>query len=70
MFEGLSYNPSDFAAAYIQTLPHAMKAEEFENDEAFEKYLENRRSNYFHEYLKSLEYAFSFSKSNDGIVEE
>ncbi|QYA32281.1 hypothetical protein KYI07_07760 [Macrococcus psychrotolerans] len=70
MFEGLRYNPSEFAAAYIQTLPHAMKAEEFENDEAFEKYLDDRRSMYFHEYLKTLKYAYSFKKSNDGIVEE
>lgn len=65
MFDGMSYDPKEFAAAYIQTLPHAKKSEEFDNDEEFENYLNYRRSLYFNDYLSTLAFANSFSKSKD-----
>ncbi|ADI98425.1 TPA: hypothetical protein ACHHRY_002500 [Staphylococcus aureus] len=70
MFEGMKYKPSEFAAAYIQTLPHALKLEDFDTDDEFKEYLENRRESYFYEYLKSLEFAKSFSKREDETIEE
>ncbi|ALN76015.1 MULTISPECIES: hypothetical protein [Staphylococcus] len=70
MFEGMRYNPSEFAAAYIQTLPHSLKLDDFDTDEEYKEYLENRRETYFYEYLKSLEFAKSFSKREDETIEE
>ncbi|WP_277750958.1 hypothetical protein [Staphylococcus saprophyticus] len=39
MFENLQYNAKDFAAAYIQTLPHAKKIEEFNNRADYHDYM-------------------------------
>ncbi|MEZ2459343.1 hypothetical protein ACBR55_12250 [Salinicoccus roseus] len=47
----------DFAAAYIQTLPHARKEEEFANYEEFVEYLDNRQATYFREFLRASQYA-------------
>lgn len=70
MFEGMRYDPSEFAAAYIQTLPHSMEFDDFDTKEEYEEYLENRRKMFFHEYLKSIEFANSFSKPRDEMTEE
>ncbi|HDY9572198.1 TPA: hypothetical protein RRN35_002304 [Staphylococcus argenteus] len=70
MSEGIKYYPSQFAAAYIQTLPHALRIEDFDTDDEFKEYLENRRESYFYEYLKSLEFAKNFSKREDETIEE
>lgn len=67
MFENLQYKPKDFAAAYIQTLPHAKKLEEFNNRSDYQNYMKNRRKSYFYQYLESIEFANSFSKSNEEI---
>ncbi|HDG6070833.1 TPA: hypothetical protein PF724_002746, partial [Staphylococcus aureus] len=50
--------------------PHALKLEDFDTDDEFKEYLENRRESYFYEYLKSLEFAKSFSKREDETIEE
>ena len=67
MFENLQYNAKDFAAAYIQTLPHAKKIEEFNNRADYHDYMKKRRDSFFYQYLESLEFANSFSKSNEEI---
>ena len=67
MFENLRYNPKDFAAAYIQTLPHAKKVEEFNNDSDYLEHMKNRREAFFHQYLESIEFANSFSDTEDDI---
>ena len=50
-------NPSEFAAAYIQTLPHAMKENEFDSREDFLEYLDHRQESYLHHFIKSAAYA-------------
>lgn len=67
MFENLQYNAKNFAAAYIQTLPHAKKIEEFNNRADYHDYMKKRRDSFFYQYLESLEFANSFSKSNEEI---
>lgn len=67
MFEDLKYYPKDFAAAYIQTLPHAKKVEEFNNRSDYWDYMKKRRKAFFHQYLEALEFANSFSDSEDDI---
>ncbi|PCF74475.1 hypothetical protein B4W74_00420 [Staphylococcus intermedius] len=59
-----------FAAAYIQTLPHSLKFDDFDTEQEYEEYLENRRETYFYEYLKSLEFANGLSKPRDEMTEE
>lgn len=65
MFEDLKYNTQEFASAYIQTLPHADKIDEFNNRVDYQEYLDERRQHYFHQYLEAIEFANSFSKSSD-----
>ncbi|MCD5140415.1 MULTISPECIES: hypothetical protein [Mammaliicoccus] len=67
MFEGMPYDPKGFAAAYIQTLPHAKTPEDFDTEDEFFEYMDNRRNSYFHQYLKSLEFANSFAKHEEEI---
>ena len=69
MFEGLKYNAQEFASAYIQTLPHADKIDEFNNRADYQEYLDKRRQYYFRQYLEAIEFANSFSKSSDASDE-
>lgn len=50
-----SMNPEKFAQAYIQTLPHAKKSEEFETPEDYQYYLSSRFQNYFEEYVRIID---------------
>lgn len=50
-------NPTEFAAAYIQTLPHALKEEEFKSREEYIEYLDSRQRNYFHQFMRASIYA-------------
>lgn len=60
------YNQSyDFACAYIQTLPHIKKREEFESDESFENYLDERQKTYFSEYLRTVSFSHREFKEMD-----
>lgn len=48
-------NVEKFAQAYIQTLPHAKKPEEFETDEDYRSYLGSRFQNYLDEYVHIID---------------
>ena len=41
MAKGTHYSPKEFAAAYIQTLPHAKDREEFNSNADYWEYLKN-----------------------------
>lgn len=50
----LSFQPSEFAQAYIQTLPHALLREDFSSDDEYINYLDERREYYFDEFITAL----------------
>lgn len=58
-----NFYPHQFASAYIQTLPHAKKLEEFNNRSDYQEYLNKRRQFYFHQYIEAIEFADSSGKS-------
>lgn len=60
----------DFACAYIQTLPHVKKRDEFESDDEYEKYLDYRQELYFSEYMRSVNYAQNRFKEMDSKADE
>ena len=55
--EKIKFNPADFAAAYIQTLPHALDSGEFSSNDDYNEYLKERREIYFFEYIEALDFA-------------
>lgn len=59
------FYPSQFAEAYIQTLPHAKTVEDFNNSTDYWEYLKKRRQLFFYEYIEAIEFADSFGKSLD-----
>lgn len=59
------FYPSQFAEAYIQTLPHAKTVEDFNNRTDYWEYLKKRRQLFFDEYIEAIEFADSFGKSFD-----
>ncbi|PNZ31301.1 Uncharacterised protein [Staphylococcus petrasii] len=59
------FYPSQFAEAYIQTLPHAKTVEDFNNRTDYWEYLKKRRQLFFDEYIEAIEFADSFGKSLD-----
>lgn len=61
------FYPNEFAAAYIQTLPHAKKLEEFKSRSDYHEYLKRRRHAHFIQYLEAIEFAESFASSDDDI---
>ncbi|HDH4242300.1 TPA: hypothetical protein PI328_000354 [Staphylococcus aureus] len=58
-----NFYPHQFASAYIQTLPHAKKLEEFNNRSDYQEYLNKRRQFYFRQYIEAIEFADSSGKS-------
>ncbi|PTJ91674.1 hypothetical protein BU032_04955 [Staphylococcus simulans] len=59
------FYPSQFAAAYIQTLPHVKDIESFNSHADYWEYLKKRRQFFFDEYIKAIEFADSFGSSLD-----
>lgn len=59
------FYPSQFAAAYIQTLPHVKDIESFNSHADYWEYLKKRRQFFFDEYIKAIEFADSFGSSFD-----
>ena len=59
------FYPSQFAAAYIQTLPHAKTVEDFNNRTDYWEYMKQRRQLFFDEYIEAIEFADSFGKPLD-----
>ncbi|MEY8600023.1 hypothetical protein [Staphylococcus shinii] len=57
MSEFVNYNVQRFAEAYIQTLPHISKPDEFDSEEDFVDYMEKRREFYFNQYLDAIDFA-------------
>lgn len=57
MNNNISNQAFDFGCAYIQTLPHIKNLEEFETNEEYTEYLNQRREIYFNEYLDATSYA-------------
>jgi len=49
--------PTEFASAYIQTLPFARKEDEFNSREEFLQYLDERQENYFSHFMSAASYA-------------
>lgn len=58
-----NFYPHQFASAYIQTLPHAKKLEEFNNRSDYQEYLNKRRQVYFRQYIEVIEFAESSGES-------
>lgn len=56
---GEKYTNTDiqFASSYIQTLHYAKSREEFETENDYQKYLDDRKSAYYLEYLKAIIYS-------------
>lgn len=67
MSEKINIRPAEFAAAYIQTLPHSRKTDEFENQEEYEKYMDERLEFYFANFVNAAFYA---DDQTDGPNEE
>ncbi|BGE82838.1 hypothetical protein [Staphylococcus petrasii] len=65
MSKDTKYIPTEFAAAYIQTLPHVKDREEFNSNADYWEYLKKRRRFYFNQYINAIEFAQSFAKSNE-----
>lgn len=63
MSDRIIFNHGDFASAYIQTLPHARKEEEFESREDFLQYLDKRQENYFSHFMTAVIYAYEETQS-------
>lgn len=57
MSKPIKFHAERFAEAYIQTLPHASKPEDFKSDDDYIEYMEKRRAAYFDYYLDNIEYA-------------
>lgn len=57
--------PSQFAAAYIQTIPHAKKVEDFNNRADYWEYLKKRRQFFFDQYIEAIVFADSSGNSFD-----
>lgn len=55
----MKLEPTEFAAAYIQTLPHIRKRDEFNSDDEFNEYLDERQALYFDEFFRASRYAMS-----------
>lgn len=70
MAKGTHYSPKEFAAAYIQTLPHVKDIEEFNSHADYWEYLKKRRNFYFNEYIDAIDFADSFGKSSVEIDKE
>lgn len=62
--DNINFRPAEFAAAYIQTLPHASKPDEFESREDFIDYMERRLELYFEHFVDAAFYADNRSKDN------
>ncbi|KKB24965.1 hypothetical protein [Staphylococcus carnosus] len=60
-----NFYPSQFAAAYIQTLPSAKKPDDFNNRSDYWEYMKSRRQLFFNEYIEAIEFADSFGSSLD-----
>ncbi|WP_436881767.1 hypothetical protein [Mammaliicoccus sciuri] len=67
----VSQQAFDFGCAYMQTLPHTKNHEEFDTNEAYSEYLNQRREIFFNEYLAAVSYAHEQFKelqtSNDDV---
>ncbi|AUJ52930.1 hypothetical protein B2G94_10200 [Staphylococcus hominis subsp. hominis] len=70
MAKGTHYSPKDFAAAYIQTLPHVKDIEEFNSHADYWEYLKKRRNFYFDEYIDAIDFADSLGESSVEIDKE
>lgn len=70
MTKGTKYAPREFAAAYIQTLPHVKDIESFNSHADYWEYLKKRRQFFFDEYIKAIEFADSLGKSSDKTDEQ
>ncbi|MCG1138997.1 hypothetical protein K4T07_03775 [Staphylococcus epidermidis] len=70
MATGTHYSPKEFAAAYIQTLPHAKDREEFNSNADYWEYLKKRRHFFFNQYIDAIDFADSFGKSSVEIDKE
>lgn len=53
----IKINPSEFAAAYIQTLDNAKPISEFSNRSAYNEYLKKRRRTFYYEYIEAIKFA-------------
>lgn len=62
--EKVNFRPAEFAAAYIQTLPHSRKANEFGSKVAYESYMNERLELYFENFVDAAFYADNRSKEN------
>ncbi|OEK70860.1 hypothetical protein [Staphylococcus equorum] len=67
MSEFVNYNAERFAEAYIQTLPHVSKPEEFDSEEDFVDYMDKRRELYFNHYLDAIDFANGRAESTEDV---
>lgn len=66
----LSLNPTEFAAAYIQTLKDAKKRDEFSSDDEYRQHMEDRKEFYLVQYLDAISFAINHPLIKENIVED
>jgi predicted outer membrane protein len=66
----VNFRPAEFAAAYIQTMVHSHKSNEFESFEEYSNYLDERMEYYYETFLEAAKFANDRSTKNLSDDEE